>query len=286
MNALQGPPPPRPGRWGRRLLTGAALWLAISGAAAETIMVGGTGAALGTMQLLAAEFKKVVPAYTVVVVRDLGSRGGLKALAAGAIDMAVITRPLNAGEAAQGLVGMHYGKTPFVVATSTRGTSTLDSLEDLADIYAGRRVTWSQGERVRLVMRPPSGSDMRLLQALSPELTRAIPAAMARPGMIVASTDQEAVDFIENTPGAIGTTTLALVRSEKRNVRLAPLGGVVPSPASLADGTYPYAREMVLVRKGAGKQGAARFFEFVASARGRHILADTGHWVAGLNPTR
>ena len=271
----------------RASLLAGATWLAVSGAAAETITVGGTGAAMGTMQALAAEFAKAQPAHSVVVVPHLGSSGGIKALAAGAIDMAAIARPLRLDESAQGLVSVAYGKTPLVLATNTKAAGTFASVAELADIYAGRRAAWAEGSPIRLVMRPQTDSDTQLLEAFSPEVKRAVATALARPGMIVAATDQEAADFIERTPGAIGTTTLALVRTEKRNVLILPLGGVAPSTRTVADGSYPYVKEMLLARRKSPEAAAVtRFFEFVASPQGRRILAETGHWVADTPASR
>jgi phosphate transport system substrate-binding protein len=225
---------PRPRRRTRQLLAAATLWLAASAAAAETITVAGTGAALGTMRILAAEFARVQTAHSITVIPNLGSSGGVKALAAGAIDVAAIARPLRPEEAAQGLVTVAYGKTPLVIATNAKAAGTFANLAELADIYSGRRTTWAEGTPIRLVMRSPM------------------------------------------TP-----ITLALVRTEKRNVRILPLNGVVPSARTLADGSYPYAKEMQLARRKNPETAAVtRFFEFVASPQGRRILAETGHWVA------
>jgi phosphate transport system substrate-binding protein len=252
---------------------------------AETLRVGGTGAGLGTMRALAAEFSKTA-GITVVVVPNLGSRGGFKALAEGAIDMAVASRPLNPEETQQGLVAVEYGKTPFVIATSKKGAPGLKDLDELADIYAGRRSAWPDGEPIRLVMRPPKDGDSTLLTSFSPEMKLAVEGALARPGMIIASTDQDAANAIEHTPGALGTASLALIYSEKRDLKVLPLNGVTPSAKTAADGSYPYSKAMYLVRKTGGKESVARFFEFMSSGRARQILIDSGHWLANAKTER
>jgi phosphate transport system substrate-binding protein len=55
---------------------------------AETIRIGGTGSALGTMRALGEAFRKQYPNMEVVVVPGLGSGGGRKALMGGAPDIA------------------------------------------------------------------------------------------------------------------------------------------------------------------------------------------------------
>lgn len=260
------------------------LCLAHGACAADTIRLGGTGAGLGTMQALSAGFARAAPAHTIVIVPNLGTGGGLKALAAGAIDVAVIARPLKPDEHAQGLTAVEYGKTPFVLATSKAGAGKLGSRAELADMLSGRTTAWPGGAPVRPVMRPRQDSDTAILETFSPAVKQAVSLALARPGMIIASTDQDAADTIEKTPGAIGSTTLALVRTEKRQLDIQTINGVVPSPATLANGSYPYGKTMYLARNGAGSAAINSFLDFVASPPGRQIVADSGHWVAGTVP--
>jgi len=98
--------------------------------------------------------------------------------------------------------------------------------------------------------------------------------------MIIATNDQDAADAIERTPGALGTASLALIYSEKRNLNVLPLNGVAPTPKTAAAGSYPYSKAMYLVRKTGGKESVARFFEFMSSTQARQVLIDSGHWLA------
>jgi phosphate transport system substrate-binding protein len=50
------------------------------------ITIGGTGAALGTMRVLTAEFGKSSPDIQIRIVPSLGSSGAVKAVLDGAID--------------------------------------------------------------------------------------------------------------------------------------------------------------------------------------------------------
>lgn len=60
--------------------------------AAAKIHIGGSGGPLGTMQILGDDFKKNHPQVTVVIVPSLARSGGIRALQAGAIDVAHETR--------------------------------------------------------------------------------------------------------------------------------------------------------------------------------------------------
>ena len=65
------------------------LWM---GARAETPKIGGTGSALGVMRFLGQEFSALQPATALTVLPMLGSGGGIKALIADTLDIAVSAR--------------------------------------------------------------------------------------------------------------------------------------------------------------------------------------------------
>ncbi len=245
---------------------------------AEALRLGGTGSAIGTMKALAKAYQAVDPGFELVVVPNLGSSGGIKALQAGATQLAAISRNLKPAETALGLRSMVYGHTPFALLTTEQGQVNL-SLQAIADLYAGRQTHWSPGRPVRLVLRPASDGDTELLASFSPGVRAASEAAMAREGMVIALTDQEAVDAVERLPGGLGTASLAVLVSEKRRARPLAIEGVQPTVANLANGTYPFAKTMVLVFKDDAPPSVRRFLAFVRSDAGARVLIDNGHRV-------
>ena len=62
---------------------------------AADLTLGGTGADLETMRVLGEAFEKANPGITIEVLPSLGSGGGIKALLAGVIDLALTARPLT-----------------------------------------------------------------------------------------------------------------------------------------------------------------------------------------------
>ncbi len=245
---------------------------------AETLRLGGTGSAIGTMKALAKAYQAVDPDFELIVVSNLGSSGGIKALQSGATQLAVISRDLKPAEHALGLRGVVYGHTPFALVTTEQGQASL-SLQAIADLYAGRQAHWSPGRPVRLVLRPANDGDTELLASFSPAVRAAKDTAMAREGMVVALTDQEAVDAVERLPGGLGTATLAVLVSEKRRARPLAIDGVQPTVANLANGTYPFAKTMILVYKNDAPPSVRKFLAFVRSEAGARVLIDNGHRV-------
>lgn len=101
----------------------AAMTLAASAQAYE-IKIGGTGAALGTMQVLAQAYAESQPNAKITVLPSMGSGGGIKAVLAGAIEIGLSSRPLSEAEAKAGAVAVELGRTPFVFATALANKAT------------------------------------------------------------------------------------------------------------------------------------------------------------------
>jgi phosphate transport system substrate-binding protein len=248
-------------------------------AVAETIRISGTGGATGTMRILGEAFRKSNPGIRVDILPGMGSSGGVKAVLAGRLDIGVIARALTGEERAQGGVETRYARTPFVFGVNGTLKMTGLTLEGLAEIYAGKR-DWENGERIRLVLRPPEDSDIPALKSVSPAMSAAVDTAMRRKGMIVATTDHDAADAIESVPGAFGGTTLSLVLSEKRALRVLALGGVVPSVRTMADRSYPYSKTFFMATRKNPSNAVRRFIDFVRSPAGAAILAKNGQEAA------
>lgn len=275
-SALHQPAAPR--RWARVSCFVLAL-TAVAAVQAQEIKIGGTGAALGTMRLMAEAYAKHQTATKVTVLPSMGSGGGIKAVLAGAIQIGVSSRPLNEAESKNGAMAVEYGRTPFVFATAASNKVTGITTQNLADFYAGRVDEWPDGSKLRLVLRPIGDSDSETIKAMSPAMRDAKTAAEQRKGMVFTVTDQEAANAIEKVAGALGPSTLALLMSEKRALKALTLDGVAPSAQTIANGSYPMARQMLLVTGPKTPPEAHAFISFVQSAAGRDILRQTGHWV-------
>ena len=245
-------------------------------AVAGTIRISGTGGAIGTMRILGEAFRKVRPDTRVVVMPSIGTGGAIRAVCDGDLDVGLSSRPPNAGECSRGCVARAYAKTPFVFGVNASIATTGLTLPEIADIYSGRKDRWENGSRIRLVLRPPTESDIPRLKAMSPEMAAAVEWALRREGLIVAMTDQDTADLIEKTPGAFGGVTLALIISEKRDIRALELNGVVPTARALADGSYPYSKTFYMITKRNPPPAVRQFVSFVRSPAGRAILSKNG----------
>ncbi len=243
---------------------------------AQSIRMGGTGSALGTIRLIGDAYARVDPRFSLEIVPNLGSGGAMKALERDAIHFAATSRPLTQDETGKGYRAIEYGKTPFVLATSRKGAGGL-TLDQIAGIYAGKQTRWPDATPIRLVLRPANDGDTAALAAFSPAVKDALGRAMAREGMITGITDQDSATEIARLTGGLGTSSLALILSEKRDLSALAIDGVSPSAKTIADGSYPYVKTLYIVTKGNPAPPVERFIGFMGSAAGRQILADTGH---------
>lgn len=262
-------------RWRRALVF---ILLAAAPALGAELRLGGTGSALGPVARVAERYEAAHPGVRVRVLPSMGSRGGIRALADGKIDLALSARPLDDAERRAGLTAVEFARTPFVfVVRPDRPTRDL-GLAELTEIFAGRTTQWPDGVAIRLVLRPATDSDNAILKAMSAGMATAVAAALGRPGMILAATDQEAADLVARAPGGLGTSTLSQVLAEGLPLTPLRLDGVIPSPASLADGSYPHHKSLFAVTRTDAPPAVGAFAAFLTSDQGRRVLEAYGVW--------
>jgi len=252
-----------------------------AGGAQPQLVIGGTGTALGGMHLLAKAFSEDHPGIRTVVLPSLGSGGGIRALSAGKIDLALSARPLKDEESAKGLSATLYARTPVVFATHRKTASDRVDLEKLIRFYSGTVTSWPGGTPLRLVLRPEDESDTELLRGLSPEMDAAVARARTRGGLLVAVNDQDNAQALETVPGSLGLTTLAQILSESRRLKPLSFDGRTASVDGLRSGEYPFFKSLYLVLGNTPSDTVDTFVSYVFSRTGRNILTATGHDVAG-----
>lgn len=244
--------------------------------AGDTVRINGSGSGLEMIKPLIEGYGKTSRGISFVMEKPLGSSGAIKALLAGAIDIAVTSKPLKPEEIAQGGKLSYFGKTPLAVITEKNVPLKAISRKELADIYAGKTTKWPNGQPIRIVLRPNEDIDTYILRGLSPAMAEAVTKAQRRQGMIIAVTDPESNDMVAKTAGGIGASGLTGVLAGKTPLHVLALDGVMPSRKTLADGTYPLAKPIDFVTTAKLPPAAASFLDFIYSAKGRAIAEKAG----------
>jgi len=257
-------------------LSAAALALAGPARADDVVRVGGTGTAIGVMRRLGSAFERAHPGDRLFLPPSLGSSGAVKAALSGAIDVGVSGRAARREERAQAIRDVPFARTLILFAAGPRSGAKALRTEELVRILRGETEAWPGGERIRLVLRPHNDSDTQDIRSISPEMAAAVDVALARPGVLVAATNQECEEAVSRTPGALGATTLLQLRTEGRAMTPLAWNGVEPTPESLAAGAYPLVKTIHLIVPGAPRPAARRFLAFLASEEARRILREAG----------
>jgi len=253
-----------------RLLVVLMLLVALPADANEKMRLGGTGSGLELVRQLAGLYARQHQHVDIQVVPSLGSTGGIKAVQAGALDLAISARPVKPEE--QGVESIHLCRTPVAFAVHPANTVSAIRTAELVPLYGTVSQTWANGERVRLLLRPDAEIDTKLLRSLSPAVEQALSQAKLRPGMIMAVTDQDNLKLLQTIPGAFGMATLAMVTAERAKVRLLAFNGIEPTLQNLELGRYPLVRDYYLIAKTPASQPVQRVISFARSARGAALM--------------
>jgi phosphate transport system substrate-binding protein len=229
---------------------------------------------------MAKAFQKKHPETTVVILPSVGSTGGIKGVRDRKIDVGLAVRAMKQEEKTPGLIEELYGRTAFLFAVQTSNQLKGLTLQEIENIYSGKTTTWHNGDQIRLILRPQSDSYSLLLAGISPGMKAAADKSHTIPGVFVGATDQDAAAQIERTQGSFGVTSACLVVAEKRKVKGLPVNGKAPTVANVASGAYPFFMNMyVLYRTDSANPAVKLFIDFIYSAQGQKILAQTGHVV-------
>lgn len=245
-------------------------------ARAEVIRVNGTGCGIVMMKPLIAAYQKANRGVTIEMQKSLGSSAAIKAVGKNAIDLAVTSRPPKPKEAAEGVVGAEYGKTPFALVTNRSVKAENLSMKQVPAMYGGQIAKWPGGDFVRVVLRPNDDSDTKILRAISADMDRALTAAHARSDMLLGITDQDGFELLKKTQGALGFISLTLPISEPDTVNLVKVDGVAPTLANLASHRYPYAKSLYFVTRKNQSPALRKFIEFLHSKKGEAIATKAG----------
>ncbi|MCH8138308.1 MAG: substrate-binding domain-containing protein [Proteobacteria bacterium] len=251
--------------------------LSPAGSFAATLKIGGTGAALGTMRVLADAFMQSRPNISIEIPSSLGSSGGIQAVGAGALDIGLSSRPLKNKERKAGLKQTTFARSPFMFVTSNGHADPSLTLTELVAIYSGDQAYWSDGARIRLVLRPETDTDTTILESSIDGMGTALAKARETPGVPVAYTDQDAMEMAERIPGALTTATLTSILTEHRSLMPISIDGVAPTVDNLANGSYRMSKTLYFVTGPKVSSIALDFIRFVQSAAGASILSDTGN---------
>ena len=233
-----------------------------AGAAAEKLVIGGTGAALGFMRKVGEAVNRDDPSLSIQVLPSIGSTGGARALTENALSLALVGRALSPGEVLSGISEAVCFLTPFVFVTSTTGVSNVSRAEVIS-YYAGERPIWPHGASVRVILRPVSDAATPFLNEFIPGMAEALARARTRREIPVAASDQDNVEMAASIADSLTAATLAQLITDSVPLTRLSLDGVPPTIQRMTSGDYPRGYRFCVTRGRTPSDGALRLIAWM-----------------------
>lgn len=240
-------------------------------AAQEVIQIGGTGTGTLLIRHLSDSYSKLHPDVRVnTILPPMGSNGSLRALAAGAIQIAIVTfptvypAPAKIEDAEVNKV-VPWVRTPLIFTGRDVASGTRLALAQVTDIYSGRLTQWPDSKHIRLITRTERESDTRILRAISQEMDAAVMASVGRVGMPFAENDLDNQQLLEHTAGSFGAIGLGQLLLSNSMLKPVSLEGILPSADSLQNDTYRVEKPLYLVTNKASSPALLEFIKYLKS---------------------
>ena len=243
------------------------------GEAASTLSVAGSTTVLPFAEACAREFNRE-DGGIVVNVTDGGTDAGLALLAAGKIDIAMASR--RVGDSEMEALGGRLSEHPIardgisiVVSRAIRDAGVVDlSSDQLSAIYAGSIANWKE-------LGGPDREIVAVSRSHGSGTGEIFSERVATPGASVyLESSSEVEEYVAESDGAIGYLGLNLARDD--DLGIVAYEGVVPSAATISDGSYPLTRTLYMYTWGEPDGNEMAFLEFVTGERGQAISEDLG----------
>jgi phosphate transport system substrate-binding protein len=239
-------------------------------AGANELPVVGTGDGIELLRALGAAYSADNPQTTIVVPPSIGSGGGLAAVGGDKEVLARVARPLTDSERALGLVSTPMFRLPSAFFVH-RGANVSDlTARQLADIYAGKIVNWSEvggaNLRIKVVRREEADSTLTVLRQSMPGWKDLAITEKSK----TAVTTQDCVNTATDVEGAIGFGPYT--KALEMELTVLRIDGKYPT-----DRDYPSAVTVSLVHKQATvTPDAAQFIAYVKTAKAKTLLTSMG----------
>ena len=215
---------------------------------------------------LVAGFAEQSP-LTSIDVTGQGTQFGLNELAAGRVDLALVSwLPADIDRQWRATAVARDG-----VAIIVHPSNALDGvgLLQLQDLFSGRIHEWTgvgnAGSRdaVQVVSREAGSGTRDAFETLVMGDKRVTPLA------VIAPSTEAMVDYVAAHPEAVGYVSMGAVTA---GVKVLSIEGEVPTIQSTQEGSYPLSHELWIVTAGSPVNQAQAFLRFVQSPVGQQIV--------------
>ncbi len=216
-----------------------------------------------------------------------GSAGGIAQLGAGEIDVAMSSKPVTEEDRRRHR-GVDFVSTAIgqdavgVVVRREVVDGGLRSVThaQLRALFEGKVANWSElgGPDLAVFVydKEPGRGTREVLDAFLYGQDGKAPSPPTTGRFAIVGGNEEARTKVLSTPGSVTPLSTAFVTGQPKLAVLA-VDGVLPTPQSIGDGSYPMARPLLLVSDGAPAGPAKTFVDYLLSAKGQEVVRRHGY---------
>ena len=209
-----------------------------------------------------------------------GSGEAVPALRNGTAQIGMLSRELNSSEA-NGTTALEIAGDAVVIIVDKDANISNLTLEQVAKIYNGEYTNWSQVGGANLKINPlireaNSGTRSCIDEFMAGALGITVPDLAAKyTSYATHNSTGEMLTHANSVSGAIGYVNLGNlpdVNKSSSNVNSISIDGVVPSPATVDDKSYPISRGLILATLGEPTGEVKAFLDWIMSPAGQTIV--------------
>jgi len=226
----------------------------------------GSDSTINVVKALAEAFQK--KSGVAIQVDGGGSGAGAKAAAAGEVQLAFLSRGLDAKEKDEGLLGVIYAADAVVVIVHKDNPVAHLTTAELKDYFTGATAAWPDGRPVVLYNRNSDSGTREIFQdkVLGKGVAFAASAAVKHDGVLLGA--------VAKIPSSLAFDGYG--HADPKVVKIVPVNNVAPSVETIRSGSYPLTRTPSFATKGEASGEIKAFIEFVLSADGQAVVAQSG----------
>ena len=249
------------------------------------VHISGSGAMTPAAAQLSLAWSQSHPELRVVVEPSVGSTGGIRAAADGAVDVGMVARPLTDKERDFGLRAVWGARDAVVLAVHPSVSATSMSSDEFGRLLAGESVRFADGSPAVVLLRDRDDSAHAALERCFPALRALRENAYDTRRFRVLLHDDTMGEALVATPGAIGVFSLGTILSGHMSLKVLTVDGVSPSVATMEAGTWKATRDLAFVVRADRVARVQPFLTFVRGPVGERVLREGGYLpIKGSDP--
>lgn len=244
------------------------------------LRVSGSGTCLPLLRILASQ--QPDKSVRMVFLPGLHSKGGIKGVIQGSLDIGAVSRALNPDEESGDLQVTWLSKDGLVVAVNPSvGKLGITGITDqqIRDIYSGKLTDWKQlgasASMPIIVLDRHEDESAKII--MRQYIFGSADQLKVTPDSVNLYYESDMVDALQSTNGAIGYFSLGYALSQSIAVTHLRLNGVEPTVANIQSGAYKLVRPLGVVVKPETSRQVQDFIKWAKGPEARRLMLSKGY---------